>query len=477
MWDTLHPVELVLLLLLHLLAWGAAGHAVLTKRDPRSALGWSAALIFLPVVGLLLYLAFGISRTQSAAQRMLRRLAAGEPYIPLSGEAPQRPERIPEQAVLLERLGRRLTGLELCGGNRIEPLRNGNEAYPAMLRAIHAARERVYLSSYIFAYGSTAEAFCEALALAAARGVDVRVLVDGFGGRFYSLRRPWAHLAARGVRVAQFLPLQLLPPKLCINLRTHRKLLVCDGVAFTGGMNISDHHVLSGRKGDVQDMHFRCCGPIVHQLLRAFLLDWGFACGSPDPVPVPAVPAVSEGDSLCRLVLDGPDSDDDTLNDLMAGAISGATRSVHIMTPYFLPSHELMTSLRSAAQRGLDVRVILPERNNLPYVHWASFRLLPSLLRAGVRVWHQPPPFAHTKLLAVDGYYAQIGSANLDARSLRLNFELNMEVFDPQFHDLLVRHMREAAGRGREMTLSRLAARSLPLRLRDAACWLFSPYL
>ena len=105
------------------------------------------------------------------------------------------------------------------------------------------------------------------------------------------------------------------------------------------------------------------------------------------------------------------------------------------------------------------------------------FAMLPSLLRAGVRVWHQPPPFAHTKLLAVDGYYAQIGSANLDARSLRLNFELNMEVFDPHFHVLLVRHMEDAMRRGREMTLARLASRSLPLRLRDAACWLFSPYL
>ena len=342
---------------------------------------------------------------------------------------------------------------------------------------VHAAHERVYLSSYIFAHGSTAEAFCEALALAAARGVDVRVLVDGFGGRFYSLRRPWAHLTARGVRVAQFLPLQLLPPKLCINLRTHRKLLVCDGIAFTGGMNISDHHVLSGRKGDVQDMQFRCSGPIVHQLLRAFLLDWGFACGRPEPVPAPIVPAASEGDSLCRLVLDGPDSDDDTLNDLMAGAISGATRSVHIMTPYFLPSHELMTSLRSAAQRGLDVRVILPERNNLPYVHWAAFRVLPELLQAGVRIFYQPPPFAHTKLLCIDDYYCQIGSANYDSRSLRLNFELNSEIFDRDFNRKMTAFCHDVMARSREIHLEDVLSQSLFQKLRSSLFWLFSPYL
>ena len=476
MWNALHPLELLLLLCFHLLAWVAAGLAILTKHDPRSALGWAATLLFLPVVGLLLYAAFGISRTQSAAQRMMRKLAVrASRYVHLVPEA-HHPATVPPEGLLLERLGHRLTGQNLCGGNSLEALRNGNEAYPAMLRAIHAAQRFVYLSTYIVALGSTAEAFCEALALGAGRGVDVRLLVDGFGGRFYSLRRPWAHLAERGVRVAQFLPLQLLPPRLCINLRTHRKLLICDDVAFTGGMNISDQHVLSGRKNDIQDMHFRCRGPIVARLLRAFLLDWGFAARTTECLPeMPDVRAA--GQSLCRMVLDGPDSDADTINDLMAGAISGATRSVRIMTPYFLPSHELMTSLRSAAQRGLDVRVILPARNNLPYVHWATFRLLPSLLRAGVRVWYQPPPFAHTKLLAVDGYYAQIGSANLDARSLRLNFELNMEVFDPHFHDLLAQHMDDALRRGQELTLQRLSARSLPLRLRDAACWLFSPYL
>ena len=116
-------------------------------------------------------------------------------------------------------------------------------------------------------------------------------------------------------------------------------------------------------------------------------------------------------------------------------------------------------------------------KNNLPFVHWASFRLLPVLLEAGVRVWFQPPPFAHTKLLAVDGYYCQIGSANLDARSMRLNFELNMEIFDPEFHTAMALHMDMTIARSREVTLKDLQERLLILKLRDAACWLFSPYL
>jgi len=183
------------------------------------------------------------------------------------------------------------------------------------------------------------------------------------------------------------------------------------------------------------------------------------------------------GDSLCRMVLDGPGTEADPLNDLYCGVIGSAQHTVRIMTPYFLPSHELIAALRSAAQRGVSVRVVLPGKNNLPFVHWASFRLLPVLLEAGVRVWFQPPPFAHTKLLAVDGYYCQIGSANLDARSMRLNFELNMEIFDPEFHTAMALHMDMTIARSREVTLKDLQERLLILKLRDAACWLFSPYL
>ena len=469
--------QAVWLLLAHALSWFGVVHALLTKRDPRSALGWTAAMLFLPILGLLGYLLLGISRAESRAAKLLHKAAQAQPDY--AHPSPSRKHQgTPEQALQLERLGRRLGTQSLCGGNNLRMLLNGDMAYPAMLNAIHQARDHVYLATYIFRGGFVGRRFADALTEAAARGVDVRLLVDGFGGSAYSLRKPWKKLSARGVRVARFLPPRLFPPNFSINLRNHRKVLICDAIGFTGGMNIADNHLTRGYRGDVRDVHFRCTGPIVRQLRRSFMLDWGFATGVYDPLPQDSEPCEnSDNACLCRVILDGPGSEADTLNDLFCGAVNCARRSVRIMTPYFLPSHDLMSSLRSAAMRGVDVRIVLPGYNNLPFVHWASFRLLPTLLEAGVRIWHQPPPFAHTKLLAVDGYYSQIGSANLDARSLRLNFELNMEVFDPRFHDLLVRHMREAAGRGREMTLARLTARSLPLRLRDAACWLFSPYL
>lgn len=469
--------QAIWLLLAHALSWLGVAHALLTKRDPRSALGWTAAMLFLPVLGLLAYLLLGISRAESRAAKLLRRAAQAQPDY-AHPAPPHRHRGTPEQALQLERLGRRLGGQSLCGGNSLRMLLNGDMAYPAMLDAIRQARDHVYLATYIFRDGVIGRRFSNALADAAARGVDARLLVDGFGGSAYTLRKPWKGLSDLGVQVARFLPLRLFPPNCSINLRNHRKVLVCDNIGFTGGMNIADNHLARGRRGDVRDVHFRCTGPIVRQLRRSFMLDWGFATGHYDPLPqCPDTAAPAENACLCRVILDGPGSEADTLNDLFCGAINCARRSVRIMTPYFLPSHDIMSSLRGAALRGVDVRIVLPGYNNLPYVHWASFRLLPALLETGIRIWHQPPPFVHSKLLAIDGYYAQIGSANLDPRSLRLNFELNMEVFDRTFHDLVAVHIDDAIAESVELSPACLRSRPLPGKLRDAACWLFSPYL
>ena len=272
----------------HLLSWGAVCHALLHKRDPRSALGWIVTVLFLPGVGIVLYCLFGISRAESLAARLMRKMAAIEPdYAHHPEVVCHRTAIAPPQEWPLEILGRRLTGQTLCSGNGILPLRNGNEAYPAMLHAINRASKQVFLSTYIFRGGSVGESFTEALCHAARRGVDVRLLVDGFGGAVYSLRKPWKRIPQAGGQLARFLPPRLFPPSLSLNLRNHRKLLICDDTAFTGGMNIADNHVLSKHPGCVQDLHFRCEGPIVDQLRRAFLLDWGFATGKFDQRSLP----------------------------------------------------------------------------------------------------------------------------------------------------------------------------------------------
>jgi cardiolipin synthase len=213
----------------------------------------------------------------------------------------------------------------------------------------------------------------------------------------------------------------------------------------------------------------------VAQLEQAFFEDWERAGGKladlePSDQPGP-------GAAGCRVLTDGPGEDMDKLTVLLSGAVSLARKQVLVMTPYFLPPRELLGAMVSAALRGVEVSVILPEKNNLPYVHWATRNMLWELLRWGVRVFYQPGDFNHSKLFIVDDSYVQVGSANLDPRSLRLNFELAVEVFDPDFAASLIGHCLETRGRSREVTLEEVDGRPLPVKLRDSMAWLFSPYL
>jgi len=451
----------------------AAGHALLWKRDPRAALGWIVVSLTVPIAGPLFYFVFGINRIQTRA----RTLPISS--VRLEGDAAPDSSRtdLPPEFSELAGIARAVSTYELTGGNSIEVLHNGEQVYPEMLRAIDDATNHLFLSTYIFETNRSGRAVIDALARAAERGVDTRVIIDGVG-ELYSRPRASRLLAKRGVKVARFLPPKLLPPMLHINLRNHRKILVSDGrLAFTGGMNIGDRH-LAGRADNpdrVVDAHFRVRGPIVGQLQQVFLSSWAFL-GRGEPEAFPSDDGAA-GTALCRTIVDGPDEDIDKLLNVLLVAVSAAREQVAIMTPYFVPPRELVGALKGAALRGVDVAVIIPERNNLPFVHWACRNMLWELLQRGVRVYTQPPPFVHTKLLMVDRHYVQVGSANIDPRSLRLNFELVVEIYDRDFAATVDTHFESARCRSSEITLEEVDSRPLPTRVRDALAWLLTPFL
>ncbi|MEE4305128.1 MAG: phospholipase D-like domain-containing protein [Wenzhouxiangella sp.] len=473
----LSPETFILLLFHAVLAPATAIHALLYKREPRGAFGWIAVCVVAPVAGPVLYLFFGVNRTRSRAQRFsMPPLRSGERGQAVSHLHPL-PEDLPEAFTELARSGRALSRHALVGGNRVEPLFNGEQAYPAMLEAIEAARDHICLTTYILDQDETGQDFCRALAAAVARGVDVRVLIDGVG-EWYSRPRAGHRLRKAGVRTARFLPPGLLPPSLSINLRNHHKILVVDDrVGFTGGMNISDRHCVDkpGKARPTADVHFRLRGPVVGQLALEFYRTWEFATGE----IVRYRPTVETGhdEVICRTLTDGPDEDLDRMTMLLSAAIASARHSIRIMTPYFLPPRELIGALQAAAVRGIDVHVVLPAKSNLRFVDWATRNMLWEMLFRGVRVSLQPAPFNHGKLFVVDDFYSLVGSANWDPRSLRLNFELQVEAYDATLAGHLSERIDAAAAAGRELRLDEVDGRSLPARLRDSACWLFSPYL
>jgi cardiolipin synthase len=422
----------------------------------------------LPLDGALLYYLFGINRVETRARKLLTRHPA--PHCPTEYVGTPPPQLAP-----LARLGSAVTGWPLTAGNHVEMLTEAELIFDAMIGAIEGAREYVYFTTYIFDGGPLGQRFAAALTATAERGVDVRVLLDGVG-EWYSLRRASALLRATRVKFARFLPPRLWPPSVSINLRNHRKSLVVDGrEAFTGGINVRDRYLAKHGEARIVDLHFRLVGPVVVQIETVFLRDWHFATGddltAPRQMPRPAGPA------LCRAVADGPDGGLDRLTALYTGAMASARQRIAIMTPYFVPPRELIAPLQAAAMSGVDVSVILPQRNNLPYVHRATRHMLWELLQRGVHVYYQPPPFVHSRLFYVDDYYAQIGSANFDARSLRLNFELNVEVYDRETVTNLAAHFEAVRARSSAITLAEVDGRPLPTKALDGAAWLFSPYL
>jgi cardiolipin synthase A/B len=475
----------VLLAMHAVLAVTSAGHALLYKKDPRAALGWIAVCLAYPLVGPLMYYLFGINRLRTSAHQLKgaprKRLKSG--YERSDNISSQSKFTIPAalsdnaQLTALANSSAAVTHRSLLENNTIQPFFDGESTYTAMLEAIAHARHSVCLASYIFESNQSGLAFIEALATAHKRGIEVRVLLDGIG-ELYSFPRASRLLKRQGIKVARFIPPRIVPPSVHINLRNHRKLLLVDGrIGFTGGMNIGDRHLRhpSDSSKGTSDIHFRLMGPIIEQLQEVFNEDWKFVTG--EVIRPYADIIAGNGNAICRVVTDGPNEDIGKLSMIITGAVSLARKRIAIMTPYFLPQPTLISALQGAALRGVDVIIILPEKSNQLLAHWATRNMLWELLQFGVHIYYQPPPFAHSKLFLVDDDYAHIGSANLDPRSLRLNFEIVVEIFDREFVTVLYKHFEQIKNKSTEETLEGVDARSLPVRLRDATAWLFSPYL
>ena len=450
----------------------ASGHALIYKRDSRSAAIWMLLIWVLPALGAIAYAFLGVNRVQRRALRMRRGMVrhradgefpAGEPgthFTPLA------------------RLVSEVVERPLVSGNAIEPLVDGVHAFPAMLDAIKGARTSIAMASYIFDGDGIGADFVQALAAAAARGVEVRVLIDDVDARFSSSSavKP---LKKGGVNVAVFNP-PLVPARLhALNLRNHRKILVVDGrIAFTGGMNIDCRYWQPETPDQAyRDLHFRLSGPVVAQLMEVFVDDWQFttdeALRGSKWFPAQA----AQGGCLARAIEAGPDEAFERVRWAILGGLNAAQRSIRVLTPYFIPDQSLISALDAAALRGVEVDILIPEETDLPHVRWAMFGQVWQVLDHGCRVWTRPGAFDHSKLLVVDGAWTLLGSSNWDARSLRLNFEVNVECYSVELGAHMDGLIQARIGASRELTLEAINARSLPVKLRDGVARLWAPYL
>ncbi len=477
-----------------LLSIAAGTHVVLNKQNEAAAFSWLGIIVLAPLVGAILYWLFGINRIRRRAQAELPdysisfRESAGEQVVDIDAM----PD--PWQAHMC--LGMGVHDTHYVTGNRVEPLINGDEAYPAMIDAINEASHSVYLSSYIFEYDQVGVQFVEALVNAHHRGVAVRVMIDGLGvGYGFSLVRADRVLRRRGVKTARFLSTWSSNGTRFINLRNHRKILSVDGeLAFVGGMNIRAGNLLgttpeeaSGQQTEIlsdatrpkrskhltQDVHFKVKGPVINQINAVFAADWQFAAR--EKLKPPVWRGGKAGSVCLRALLDGPDDNYQKLQLTLLGAIQLARSRVCIVSPYFLPDKTVLSTLHLAVLRGVRVDICVPEHNNLLIVGWAMRANRRRLLRMGVHLHESRAPFDHSKLFIVDDYWSLVGSSNWDSRSLELNFEINLECYDPTMNRQLADIIAGKMAQSREVL--ECTDRHFLLRLRNNFFRLFSPYL
>jgi cardiolipin synthase len=459
-----------------------SGYVILYKRDSRSAIIWVAFIWLAPLLGSIAYLAFGVNRIRLRARALRGKSAWYQPVPPTIACAPEHSGALlpPEYAglrTLADMIGK-VVEKPLVPGNSLQILVNGDEAYPQMIEAISAARESITLCTYIFDNNAWGRRFADALGRAVARGVQTRVLIDDAGAR-YSWVPIVKHLREMDVPTVRFLPTFAPWRLMTMNLRNHRKVLVVDGrLGFTGGMNIRDGHVLGDNpRRPVQDLQFRVEGPVVEQLQEAFAEDWFFCTRQTlrgAPWFKPLSPA---GQVIARALVAGPDKNFEKLRWAIQGALACAKDHIQIVTPYFIPDQSIISAINVTAMRGVKVDIIMPSKNNLPYVDWASRAMWWQVLERGCRIWLTPPPFDHSKLLLVDNIWAMIGSANWDTRSLRLNFELNIECYGKEFAGQVREVIEAKLANARPVTLTEMDRRPLGVRLRDGIARLLSPYL
>jgi cardiolipin synthase len=465
------------------------------RREAASTLLWIFVAWTFPVVGPLIYLYFGLHRVprkgfkkHTANQRFLaERQAREEETLPLAyWRAVHDAGRVePPTAVgrdMNQALDRLLPNHHLLGGNAITPLVDGDGTFPEFRRAIRQAQHHIHLQSFIIGNDIIGREMLGLLAERAEHGIEVRIMYDRFGSAYAVLRGLFRrYRGTPNLQLAGWTQANLLKKQFQVNLRNHRKVLVIDGrEAFMGGINLSAENVTSGKGPPIRDYHFMIRGPVVQELQYAFMQDWHFITGE-DPGEIlqeiyfPHIDA--EGAALTRLINSGPGHDLARIRDAFFLSFMSARRQILAVTPYFVPPREILQALRSASLRGVDVRLVIPAKGNHIYAALASRALYEELLWAGVRIFERREPFLHAKAVIVDDAFALVGTANLDARSLHLNYETNMVVHDDTFVNALKEIVLADLAQSDEVTLDDWKQRPTRQKIKENLAYLMMPVL
>jgi cardiolipin synthase len=479
-----------------------------TKKNSTSAVAWGLLIVFLPLLGPLLFLVFGYQHVNRPLARKRRHKKLFQRRHPAArAESTPAPvdwqsgqidvlESVREKAGELEqskglpatpaapgwadlcRLARRCGAFPVTSGNHVTLYHEGQPAFEAMLEAIRSAHEHIHLESFIVQPDATGRLFLDALTQKARQGVQIRLLYDAMGTHRMS-RKLLQPLWDAGGRSSLFLPLNPFRRRMQVNMRNHRKILVVDGrIGFTGGLNIGDEYVgKSPRFGFWRDTHHRIEGPAVSGLQHVFIEDWDFAANEHLPEAEYSPPPRTDGPFVVQVIESGPDRELKGIREMYFAAILRARKRVWIASPYFVPDDGLLDALCLAGYQGIDVRLLGLFHPDKWIPYFAGRYYWSEVLTAGVKVYQYTRGMMHSKVVMVDGEWASVGTANLDNRSLHLNFEVNCLHYTPrvtaELEEAFERDLHAAIRLERHVYLHRPFAG----RLVENACRLLSPIL
>ena len=465
---------------------------LMTKRNSTSAVAWLLVIIFLPFLGPVLFVLFGYQHVSRPLQRKRRHKSryALPPYPhgheSMSGsftKVPAQPTGELSVAQRLNLLANRFGAYPLTVGNYVDFYFDGPPAFEAMLEAIRGARHHIHVEFFIFHADIIGTQFLMALTEKAHQGVEVRLLYDAMGSHNLS-RRSLDALRAAGGKTSVFLPINLLRRRFQVNMRNHRKILVVDGeIAFVGGLNVGDEYL--GRNpffGYWRDTHLRLRGPAVGDLQRVFAEDWDFAAGEPlidlsGQEPRYFKIKDAGGPYPVQVIESGPDRDLKAIREMYFAAVLKARERVWIASPYFVPDPGMLDALRLAAHLGVDVRFLGQFHPDKWIPQFAARYYWNEVLAAGVKVYQYAKGMMHSKVVLVDGQWASVGTANLDNRSLYLNFEVNCMIYSPAAVSILEEAFRRDLQDSIRVDRGVFARRPFAARLLENACRLLSPIL
>lgn len=457
---------------------------ILENRNPTRTMAWILVLIFLPVVGIFLYLYIGQNHRKKKTfikkrkqdYRVLKRLLDTQITFTQFGKFFKK--NFNDARAKMVPLILRNGDSPITFNNEVKILKNGAQTFTEMLKAIEDAQDHVHMEYFIIKDSEIGRKFQRALIRKVKEGVEVRLIYDAVGS--WQLKEDYLEpMRKAGVQIEVFLPVTLPFFGSRLNYRNHRKILVVDGkVGFTGGINIGDEYLGRDKKmGFWRDTHVKILGEANYVLQTIFLKDWYFVRNEAldDPRYFPR--QGYQGEKGVQILSSGPDMYWHTIQQAYFTAITAARKSVYITTPYLVPDEGILMALKTAGLRGVDVRILLPSVADHRTVFWASKSHFKELLDAGVKIYQYQKGFVHSKIIMTDDQVTSIGTANFDNRSLELNFELNAFIYDEKITKRVKGDFFEDLRESKRIYLEEYEKRSTTSRIKESAARLLSPIL